>query len=157
MAINLNNTTPAAPTGSTNVTWQEDVSGNVSAYVTTSAELTGSNIDLTAQGANIGSTNLVASPVAGLYRISAYLIVTRAATTSSTLPSLTIGWTDQNSGVAQTLVLTPTNSGNLTTTYQQATGFISTNTSAITYSTASFASSGGTSMQYALHIRVEKV
>jgi hypothetical protein len=31
--INLSNTTPAAINGGTNVTWQEDASGNVSAYV----------------------------------------------------------------------------------------------------------------------------
>ena len=32
MSINLSDTTPAAPGGSTNVKWQTDVSGNVSAY-----------------------------------------------------------------------------------------------------------------------------
>jgi hypothetical protein len=31
--INLSNTTPAAPSGATNVTWQVDGSGNVSANV----------------------------------------------------------------------------------------------------------------------------
>jgi hypothetical protein len=31
--INLNNTSPAAPSGNTNITWQIDVSNNVSAYV----------------------------------------------------------------------------------------------------------------------------
>ena len=31
--INLNNTLPAAPSGSQNVSWQQDGSGNVSAYV----------------------------------------------------------------------------------------------------------------------------
>lgn len=33
MAITLNSATPAAISGSTNVTWQKDGSGNVSAYV----------------------------------------------------------------------------------------------------------------------------
>ncbi len=33
MPMNLNNTTPAAPGSNTNVTWQQDGSGNVSAYV----------------------------------------------------------------------------------------------------------------------------
>ena len=32
MSLNLNNTTPAAPTGNVNVLWQYDGSGNVSAY-----------------------------------------------------------------------------------------------------------------------------
>jgi hypothetical protein len=31
MAINLNNTSPAAPSGSSNVLWQQDGSGNISA------------------------------------------------------------------------------------------------------------------------------
>ena len=43
MAINLNSTTPAAPTGGGNVTWQEDGSGNVSAYVTGADVLVGIN------------------------------------------------------------------------------------------------------------------
>ena len=33
MPMNLNNTTPSAPTGGQNVTWQHDGSNNVSAYV----------------------------------------------------------------------------------------------------------------------------
>jgi len=36
MPMNLNNTTPVAPAGNTNVTWQKDGSGNVSAYVSAS-------------------------------------------------------------------------------------------------------------------------
>jgi hypothetical protein len=31
--INLNDSTPAPPAGGTNVKWQEDVSGNTSAYI----------------------------------------------------------------------------------------------------------------------------
>ncbi len=37
MSANLNNTTPAAPGGNVNVTWQKDSSGNVSAYIATGA------------------------------------------------------------------------------------------------------------------------
>lgn len=33
MAVNLNDTTPAAPAGGTNVKWQSDASSNVSAYL----------------------------------------------------------------------------------------------------------------------------
>lgn len=33
MAITFNSTTPAAPAGSANITWQKDMSGNVSGYV----------------------------------------------------------------------------------------------------------------------------
>jgi hypothetical protein len=34
--INLSDTTPAPPTGGTNIKWQTDTSGNVSGYTTTS-------------------------------------------------------------------------------------------------------------------------
>ena len=156
MSINLNNSTPAAPTGSTNVMWQRDASGNVSAYMTNATELTTDNVDLTAQAADIVSTNLVASPVSGMYRVSVYLIVTQAATTSSELPPVTITWYDQNSNLAQSLVITPSNTGNTTTTVQQASAFLSVNSSAaIKYSTSGYASVGATPMQFALHIRVE--
>lgn len=37
MSTNLSNTTPAAPGGNTNVTWQADGSGNTSAYVPASS------------------------------------------------------------------------------------------------------------------------
>jgi hypothetical protein len=33
MAANLNNTTPAAPSGNINITWQKDALGNVSGYI----------------------------------------------------------------------------------------------------------------------------
>jgi len=39
MAVNLNNTTPAAPLGNTNITWQKDTLGNASGYVPTGAGL----------------------------------------------------------------------------------------------------------------------
>jgi hypothetical protein len=41
---NFNNTTPAAPSGHTNVSWQTDGAGNDSAYVPTSASAGGTNV-----------------------------------------------------------------------------------------------------------------
>jgi len=157
LSINLNNTTPAAPAGSTNVTWQEDVSGNVSASLPVAGLITASSIDLTAQAANIAGTNLVAAPTAGCYRISAYIAVTSAGGSSSTLPSVVITWSDQQSGQAMSLTLTPTNTGNALTTMQDAVGLISANTSAIQYSTTGYVSAGVPTMQYTLHLRIESL
>jgi hypothetical protein len=157
MSINLNDTTPSAPAGKTNVTWQKDGSGNVSASLATSAaQLSG--VDATVQGANIAATNLVASPAAGVYRVSIYIIVTRAATSSSTMPSVAITWTDKDSGVSQSITATATSGGNTTTTYATATVVLDAQAAAaIQYSTSGFATSGLTSMQYALHVRVESL
>lgn len=158
MSVNLSNTVPAAPAGSTNVKWQTDGSGNVSAYITSAVELTGNGFDATAQAANIASTNLIAVPVSGRYRVSAYIVVTQAATTSSVLPSITLSWNDADNGQAQTLVLTPTNAGNVLTTSQFNDAFLSIGASApLSFSTASYASVGATPMQFAIHITVESL
>ena len=156
MASNFNHTTPAAPAGNQNVTFQTDGAGNDSAYVPAAArQLTASNVDLTAQVANITTTTLYTPSASGVYRVSAYIIVTSVSSPGSTLPSLTIGWTDADSSAAQTLVLTPTNTGNALTTLQEATMTFNALTAvAITYATGSYAS-GGTPMAYSLHIRIE--
>ena len=159
MAVNISSTVPAAPAGSTNVTYQTDGSGNISGYVPTAAtELTADSVNLTGQGANIGSTDLITSPLAGLYRVSAYIIVTTADGVSSTLPSVVISWTDQNNtSTSESLTLTATQSGDSLTTHAQGTGVISSKASAITYSTTSYASNTASKMKYALRLRVESL
>lgn len=157
MSVNLSNTTPAAPTGGTNIIWQTDGQGNVSGYVQSAVELVGDGIDLTAQTANVGPNTLVTTP-SGYYRISAYIVVTTVDGASSTLPSLTIAWNDKDNGQAQSFVLTPTNAGNLLTTLEQSDMVVSAGSSAsIDYETSGYASGTPAHMQYALHIRVEQL
>ena len=160
MSSNLNDTTPAAPAGAVNVKWQTDGSGNDSAYVTASVSaLTAEAIDLLAQTANIGVTTWLAVTTPGLYRISAYIVVTTEDGASSTLPSVVIGWTDQNNGQSQSFALTPTNTGNLLTTLQQASMIIdasAVSSPSITYHTTGYASGTPSTMQYALHLRLEQ-
>ena len=156
MSINLNDTVPAAPAGSTNVAWQVDGDGNLSGYVTTSVELTEDNVDSTGLSDNVPTTTLVTSQSNKKYRVSAYLIVTTVDGASSTLPSLVIEWNDQDNGQPQTLTLTPTNSGNLQTTYEAADAIIDVSSSAsVVYSTTGYASGTPNTMRYALHIAVE--
>lgn len=158
MSVNLNDTLPAAPAGSTNVKFQRDMSGNVSAYITTPAELTGNSIDLTAQAASIGLTPLVPTPVAGLYRVTVYIVQTQVATTSGTLPSVVLSYKDRDSATVVTIAATATNSANLLGTLAQATAILSSfAATTINYSTTGYASVGGTPLQYALRIRVETV
>lgn len=153
--INLNDTTPAAPAGGTNVKWQEDVSGNVSAYAPSTATQTAAE-DLTAQAADITPTTFSTPTASGVFRVSGYIVVTQVATTSSTLPSIVITWVDADNSTPQSLTLTPTSAGNLLTTFEQATGFISDKAAnAIQFATSGYASSGATPMQFALHLRLE--
>lgn len=157
MSVNLSNTTPAAPSGGTNVIFQTDGQGNVSAYTQSAVELVGSGIDLTAQTANVGPNTLVTTPN-GYYRISAYLIVTTVDGASSTLPKLTITWNDKDNGQGQTFDITPTDAGNLLTTLEQSDMIVSAGSSAsIDYATSGYASGTPATMQYAIHIRVEQL
>lgn len=157
MSVNLSNTTPAAPTGGTNITWQTDGSGNVSGYIQSAVELVGDGVDLTGQTANVGPSTLVTTPN-GYYRISAYLVVTTVDGASSTLPKLTITWNDKDNGQAQTFDITPMTSGNLLTTLEQSDMIVSAGSSApIGYATSGYASGTPATMHYAIHIRVEQL
>ena len=168
MAINLNNTTPAAPAGSTNVLWQEDVSGNVSAYSPTSASVI-NKIDLTAQTAAVSATNLVALPATARYRISAYLKVTTAATTgagTSTLGGVTITYSDGTDSISQSVVMqmqtqagasATTNSGNTTTSVLSGELVIYAATgTAIQYAIA-YASNTAAQMVFEAHLAAEQI
>lgn len=113
-----------------------------------------SSVSLTAQSASIAATTFVrqTSP-AGLYRVSYFTRITRAATTSSSLTVATGavngGVTVSQSGAALT--------GNTTTTVQSGSfAFQSDGNTALTY-TVTYASSGGTTMQYGLWMSVERV
>ena len=158
MSVNFSDTTPAAPAGSTNVAWQTDGSGNVSGYVTSAVELTGNGFDATAQTADIAATDLITSPTAGRYRVSAYIIVTTVDGASSTLPEIDLSWDDADNGTSQTLTLTPTNTGNLQTTFEYNDAFVSVGSSAaLQFSTTGYASGTPATMQFAIHITVEKL
>jgi hypothetical protein len=155
MSVNFSSTTPAAPSGNQLVQFQTDGSGNISAYIPASSSIP-TTVDLTGQTANISATNLVASPATGRYRISAYLIVTTVDGVSSTLPSVVITWNDADNGASQSLTLTPTNTGNVLTTLQEAACVVSARTGyAIQYATSGYASNTPATMQYAMHIVVE--
>jgi hypothetical protein len=157
MSVNISNTTPAAPAGNQLITFQTDGSGNVTGYVPQAATLvTASSVDLTGQGANISATNLVASPSTGMYKVTAYIIVTTVDAVSSTLPSVVITWTDPDNSTSQSLTLTATSTGNTLTTYKNASAPINVfSGAAIQYSTTGYLSNTASQMKYALHIRVE--
>ena len=125
--------------------------------LTTRLEGTARNVNSVSvadQEATITATTINLGDVdAGLYRVSWYARITRAATTSSSL-TVTIGWVDDSvsqtqSGAAMT--------GNTTTTNQSGSALIRVDrNSAITYETA-YASVGATTMQYRLDVVVEQV
>lgn len=118
------------------------------------------SVDLTGLGANTGPTTLTTPLANGFYRFSCYVVLTRAATSSSTLPSCAVSYTDADSGSVTLLTQTNTSTANTVGTVGPLQ---SANVSylyakagqTIQYSTANYASSGATSMQYSIHARLE--
>jgi hypothetical protein len=116
-------------------------------------------INLAAQGANVLAATLFTVPVGagGLYLIEVYMVVTRAATTSSTLPDSRIKFTDNDSSGAITIPATPGLATNTTATFAQGTFVVNAKAgTTIQYDIGQvtpFASVGGTSMQFAYKAR----
>lgn len=126
-------------------------------------------VSLTGQGANIAATPISSGldPVlwtrGGIYRASCYVITTTAATTSSTLPACNVVYTDGDTGNVHTAALTATSAANAldtvgagTTTLPWGT-FNAKASTAISYSTSSYATSGATAMAYSVYFRLEYV
>ena len=125
-------------------------------------------VNSTGLTANVGATTLYAVPStgAGLYRVTAYVIETTAASVSSTLPNVQIVYTDAITSGAITINATPTlgaaglgQTGVLTANAvgTVATGIIAINAKASTniqYQTVNYASVAA-GMAYALKIRLE--
>lgn len=111
------------------------------------------------QSANINATTIYAVPAdgAGMYRVSAYAVVTQAATTSSTLPNVGVLWTDNDANVALSANnVTPTNAANAPGAFGNGDVVISARANTnIQFQTSNYASSGATPMQYAVRLRLE--
>lgn len=152
-------------------------SGNGNCVHNTGSQCVVKRVDTTGLGADVGSTTLYTVPantgiinLGGMYRVSCYAVVTRQATTTSTLPNIQIQWTDSDSNTLTSFINCTANS---TGTANPAVGFSSLNgtgvaagvgdnptinvgaNGTINYKTVSYATSGATSMQFALHIKVE--
>jgi hypothetical protein len=120
--------------------------------------------DATAQAANVGVTTLYTVPVngAGTYRASCYMVVTQAATSSSTLPNCYVLYNDADSGFAEQVYFTNNPAANTVGTTGVGNGsyggvmvFQVQASSTIQYRTINYASSGVTPMQYAVHVKLE--
>lgn len=111
-------------------------------------------VSKTAQGAAIATTSIPTGALAaGLYRVSWYLRITRAATTSSSA-TVSIGFTD---GTVNVTLSGAAVTGNTTGTAQSGSFLIRIDASTpVTYSVA-YASVGGTSMLFAIDLVLEQV
>jgi hypothetical protein len=123
-------------------------------YLATSA-------NLSAQGADVTLVNLLTNSIGGTYEMSCYAVVTRAATTSSTLPACAGSYTDMDTSVVETPTLSGAQTGNtlgLTgggANLAPVPSIIRVKAgTTIAWATSGYASVGGTSMQFAVHVRL---
>ena len=128
--------------------WLRGLTAAVNAAPEMQSSVTGTPV-----GASISTTPLLADTgSAGLFRVSWFLRVTQAATTSSSV-AVSLTFTD---GVAVTITGAAV-TGNTTTTIQQQTVLVRCDAgTALSYSTT-YSSVGATAMQYALSVTVERV
>jgi hypothetical protein len=119
--------------------------------VDAAAQRTGHALGLTTQAASLAATTLVPVPATGLYRITYYARITRAATTSSSL-TVTVRWTDGGIAVARSGAAI---TGNTTATVQADSLLVQADQGTLLTIETTYASVGATTMQYALSARVE--
>jgi hypothetical protein len=124
-------------------------------------------MDQTAQAANFGPSTVytVPSSGAGTYLVSCYVVLTQAATTSSTLPFCAVNWTDLDTSTVKSGNANELTSGSITGNNVGATGTTggwlgvmtiqAAASSTIQIQTAGYVSSGATPMQYAAHVKVQ--
>jgi hypothetical protein len=111
-------------------------------------------VALTGQTASIVATDVpLPTLTAGLYRVTYYARVTRAATTSSEL-TVSLRWTD--GGVTITRAGTLLN-GNTTGTYETGSALVRIDNATTLRYLTTYASVGATAMAYALYLVVEEV
>ena len=125
--------------------------------------------DDTGKTAAIAATTLFTPAVTGMYRISIYLQVTTAASTSSTLGGATgvvITYNDGDGNVAQSVTaalhttagaVAINSTGNTTTTNLNGTMVINARTGVAIQYAVGYTSVGATAMVYAAHLRCEPV
>jgi hypothetical protein len=113
---------------------------------------------LAAQAADVNQPTFYAVADSGMYRANCYVVVTQAATTSSTMPSCQVTYTEANSGAAVSDLITTTATNNLVGTHSGGAAVIQAQTgSNVGYTTSSYASSGATPMQYRVQMTLERL
>lgn len=108
-----------------------------------------SSVNVNGGVALVGSTNV----------ISCQVILTIAATSSSTLPSCTVHWTDLLTGTAESQTITSTSTANAVGTQSSgSTGNVSiAGASNISVTTSGYVSSGATAMSYTVFADITRV
>jgi len=111
-----------------------------------------------AQTANVNAPAVYAVPASGTYRVSAYVVVTQAATTSCVVPSVTVNYTEATTGIVVGDILFNTSTTNQVGSHITGSVVIQAQqNSDIGYVTSNYASVGATPMQYQVRVVIERL
>lgn len=114
------------------------------------------NQALSAQVADANVPAFYAVPVSGMYRVSAYVVLTQAATTSSVMPGCSVSYTEQITSQAVQDIITLSANTNLVGLHTGGSVIIQASQGTnIGYVTSGYASVGATPMQYAIRVKIE--
>jgi len=145
----LNFTLGGTPNGSL-IGTPNNVTGEAVTEVTVGA------FDKLAQSANVVAYPISTPLISGALRVCASLVVTTPASTSSTLPKAQVVYTDADNSTTITTDISATSTGNaLTTTGQGCVQINAKLNTSVSIQTTGYASTGGTSLVYSLHPRLE--
>ena len=109
-----------------------------------------------AQAANVNTPALYAVEASGLFRVSAFVVVSQAATTSSVMPGCSVSYTEATTNTAVQDIVTTTANTNLVGLHTGGSIVIQAREGTnIGFSTSNYASVGATPMQYTVNVKVE--
>lgn len=109
------------------------------------------------QTANVNQPSVYAVPRSGMYRVSCFVVITTAATTSSTMPGCSATYTEATTGSAVSdIILTTGGTGNTVGLHNGGqTTIMAQASSNLGYVTNGYASTGATPMAYRVDFKIE--
>jgi hypothetical protein len=116
-------------------------------------------VNLTGQTANIGVSILFTPPsgAQGMYRANCYVVATSGVSSTAAIPSCQVQWQDFDTNTGQTRTLTSATTASSVGTNTNGVGVfysVGNGTNTINYTTSGYAA-GTSSLNYALHIKLD--
>lgn len=117
------------------------------------------NFDAVALAADVPLSTLYSVPEGkgGLYQLTAVTVITQEATTSGTLPKITITYVDQDTGAPATAEIPGDDENSLGATSEADFTLAIQEGTDIQFTCTGYASSGAAPMQYAVHLRAKYI
>lgn len=156
-ALGVTGITSTSGSGAWAHTGNMTVSGTLTANGAALTGVVGSDAKL-AQSADVNVPSAYSVTASGTYRVSTYIVMTRAATTSATLPGVNVTYVEATTSVGMSDISTLSAGINQVGAHSGGSVVIQAQQgSTIGYVTSSYASAGATTMQYEVRVVIERL